>query len=1046
MMRFFLCKKHSFIFAGYFVYGSPFRKIRIVLKVVMTEQKVYRCISCFSGDWLLIKWLVIFCLIFSQSVYAQDLVYQQFTTSDGVASSQVYMTLQDRSGYLWFATDQGISRYDGYEFKTYASTNEIADNTIFTLYEDYKGRIWMSTFSKGLFYIENDSIKEYEFNVVLGERLGRNWVNELHVDKEDVLWAASYGRSELLKIAPDGKLEAVATTITKDGVDFYFTGKQFGDGAYVHSNYALFNKHDPINKHVSFLDFKITKDDDGVYYSTAGFYRKRGRLSEDEWIISLGDGNIYHIQDTTMLMRCKIPDEATVHQIDADQAGHIWVSTNKGVYFYRDGNIQQKPERFCPEMAISSVFQDREGNHWITTLSEGILFVPNFTLRNMLNDRRYIPSKLTTLATNDTELFFGSFNGKLYSLDTNHRLTDYAPCISNGQPLADVIVFGEKEMDVVLSAGSYLTPRRDCKPIADYLDLSGFVFDPGIKFLTKRLNQKQLLAASTSGSYIQTDSTAILTRELNLKVLDRTIYAVLEVTPNVFWLGMKSGVYEFHAKTNDLIFLGTRNELFNRRVNSIMYGPEGAILIGTKGNGGLICYQDTIIQISESEGLNSNIVSSLHTENDSILWVGGPNGLNKVVFDFQNKVLVDIMSFTVEDGLPSNDVGDIEYFNEKICFANHEYLVCFDPSELLINKIPPKINITAVQINHKDTVVLPMYELRYNQNDIVFEFGAISPRSGTQVEYSYRLIGKDSSWLMSRDHKIQFTNLKAGDYRFEVTAKNKDGFQNATAVAIDFSIDKHYSETWWFSMLFFLIIFILVGIILNVLYTRLKQRNSLEKNIIQARFTALLSQMNPHFLFNSLGSIQRYIVENDKKNASVYLSKFSRLVRMVLESSEQGLITVEEELFQLKSYLELEELRFRGKFTYQINATEDIDVLESKIPTMIIQPFIENAIWHGLSHKKDGGRLTLSINPVEEDKGIICKIVDNGIGRVKSREINALGRKDHKSIGLNNVDERIKLINRLYHLKMKVDIEDLYDALENPLGTSVVIYFEPVAD
>ena len=138
--------------------------------------------------------------------HSQQLVYKHFTTNDGVASSQVYMTIQDRNGYLWFATDQGVNRYDGNEFKTYASTDEIADNTIFTLYEDYKGRIWLCTYTKGLFYIENDSIKEYEFNDVLTASLDRNeWVNTLHLDRGDTLWAAMYSKGRYVKIDPEGE-------------------------------------------------------------------------------------------------------------------------------------------------------------------------------------------------------------------------------------------------------------------------------------------------------------------------------------------------------------------------------------------------------------------------------------------------------------------------------------------------------------------------------------------------------------------------------------------------------------------------------------------------------------------------------------------------------------------------------------------------------------------------------------------------------------------------------------------------------------------------
>ena len=218
----------------------------------------------------------------------------------------------------------------------------------------------------------------------------------------------------------------------------------------------------------------------------------------------------------------------------------------------------------------------------------------------------------------------------------------------------------------------------------------------------------------------------------------------------------------------------------------------------------------------------------------------------------------------------------------------------------------------------------------------------------------------------------------------------------------------------------------------------------MEKNLVQARFTALMSQMNPHFLFNALSSIQRYMTENDTKNANSYLAKFSRLVRMVLENSEQGLITMEEELKQIRSYIELERIRFQGRFDYQVEVADSVDLIEAKVPTMMIQPFIENAIWHGLTHKKEDGLLTVKVG--SQGNRVLCEIIDNGVGRKKSQEINARIRKGHRSIGMKNVHERIQLINKLYKVDMEVRVEDLYENGKIPAGTSAKVYFCPIYD
>jgi len=202
--------------------------------------------------------------------------------------------------------------------------------------------------------------------------------------------------------------------------------------------------------------------------------------------------------------------------------------------------------------------------------------------------------------------------------------------------------------------------------------------------------------------------------------------------------------------------------------------------------------------------------------------------------------------------------------------------------------------------------------------------------------------------------------------------------------------------------------------------------------------SALLAQMNPHFLFNSLNSIDSYIIRNESKKASEYLNNFARLMRLILQNSRSNYISLKDELEALELYMQMESLRFKNKFCYSIAVDNDVDTSSVVIPPMLIQPYVENAIWHGLMHRSNGseGLVKISISKKEED--LQCVIEDNGIGRTKAEEIKAQKPTNHKrSMGMQITQDRIEIINKLYNMNASVEIHDLTDADGNAKGTKV---------
>lgn len=232
----------------------------------------------------------------------------------------------------------------------------------------------------------------------------------------------------------------------------------------------------------------------------------------------------------------------------------------------------------------------------------------------------------------------------------------------------------------------------------------------------------------------------------------------------------------------------------------------------------------------------------------------------------------------------------------------------------------------------------------------------------------------------------------------------------------------------------------------------LEEKNTIIQSSLQAEFnkkiteiemTALRAQMNPHFLFNVLNSIKYYMVQNDARTASRYLTKFAQLIRLILNNSKSHMVKLNDELKALELYIEMESFRFNNKFDYTIEVENGVATEQIDIPPLILQPFVENAIWHGLMHKEDGrGQISIQVKPCEQDDHTICFVIeDNGIGREKAGIIKTRSATQHKSVGTKITQDRIEMTNKLYETNAKVEIVDLKDAYTaKPIGTRVIVH------
>jgi sensor histidine kinase YesM len=214
---------------------------------------------------------------------------------------------------------------------------------------------------------------------------------------------------------------------------------------------------------------------------------------------------------------------------------------------------------------------------------------------------------------------------------------------------------------------------------------------------------------------------------------------------------------------------------------------------------------------------------------------------------------------------------------------------------------------------------------------------------------------------------------------------------------------------------------------------------NINEQLAEARLAGLQAQMNPHFVFNALNSIKRMILEGDNEKASRYLSKFAQMIRMTLNHSKEIFVMLDENIAYLKAYLEMEQLRFDECFNYSICTSENIDVTETPIPSMMIQPLVENAIWHGLMPSKIEKKLAIAFT--QRENKIICTVEDNGIGISQSQKLKEKNNPLHHSIGLENLQKRIKIMNEKYHMDCSLQINDSNGIDKNGRGTKVTLQF-----
>lgn len=955
----------------------------------------------------------------SSRMYPQFDKLVNYNVKDGLSSSEIYGVMQDSKGFIWANGDMGVSRFNGYEFKNFSTENGLPDNTVFGIYEDKKNRLWFRSMSGKLSYFKNDTIWTIPCNEKLEKIMKGNFINSMVVDRGDTIWLG-VTNNFFIRINPGWQAGDLKKTEVPGG-KYFFNVDNYGliYGGNDIENYTI-TQYTKQAKKVFTFDPKIENKEKNYLR----FYLIQ--LKDRTYLASLNK-KLIKFNSKGIIGQEQV--DAIAINLHEDQNNSFTVSTYNGISFYSVNNLKKiRSITQLKNKIVTSVCSDKENGLWLATEGQGLFYIPHRNFLYYTSQNGVPETKITCLGLCDTNLAIGHLDGSASILyrDTVHKIlnqyktNDYA----QSKRLTSISKYSDKTL-VTSMRGIYHLDNTSLKAISEFQNTSFKICIRGKNNNIWLLNYHQIINFDIRNSLKRIDSCQLMSRTDN----------IFEDSEGAVWLSALNGVYVY--KNRVLKYLGVENELFSIRASDICEAIDKSIWIATRGGGVIVKKGNKTIQIIEKQGLSGNMCRCLFVDSNTV-WVGTNKGLSMIVIHGDDTYSID--NFYAKNGLLTNEVNMILKYNNKLWLTHNNGVSVFDVANIKPNKHPPPIYILNTLVNDSLCGKEDLIKLAYDQNYITINYIGLSYKDAGNIEYKYKMEGIDSNWIYTHYTSVNYRTLPPGTYRFVVSAKNNDGYWSYHPASVSITILPAFWQTRIFISLSIIIIVVLMILVFKFRLNFIKKRERLktiqQTKLSNAELKALRSQMNPHFVFNAINSVQYFITNNDPASSQKYLSKFARLIRYVVDNSKPSVIPLSKELEAINLYLDLESLRFENKFEYSVEIDKNIDIDNVQIPSMLIQPFVENAIWHGLMHKETKGKIKIEI--VVKENVMLCVIEDNGIGRKRAQEIIIKkGNEFHKSVGMSLTQERLDVLNLQNNSKLTVKIIDLLDRDGNGVGTRV---------
>ncbi|TND08291.1 MAG: putative signal transduction histidine kinase [Bacteroidetes bacterium] len=975
--------------------------------------------------------LLLFAGFMAVAVPAQEPTYYHYSVKEGLPSSEIYDIIQDRSGFIWVATDRGVSRYDGYEFFNFSTQDGLTDNTVFNLQEDSKGRLWCITSNNRLCYFSGDSIVAYRYNDALLKFIGTNDryknIRSFLVDEQDNVLLGFLGES-YVSISNTGKTER--KKINGNSKRHYNFDFRFVNGKLAMTCQKL---EDPQTDAVFTYDFGAGRKELVVESSPmrAGSYFV-GTGRRDGSVVLGTAWTIYYFREKQTPLQIEMPGPIIRIYEDTDES--LWISMRQqGTMRFPKGQIpgQAEGRRFLPGKTVSAMFRDREGGMWFGTLEHGLYYQPSPNVKTFFSEESGLPHRIVSICKGPGNIVYAAtVKGKVLRF-TSDSLTGEIDLYENKNTL-------ELNKDICYDAR---TNRLIAVTESNMVEID-FDASPAYKPMGGHLGgNRAVLFDPADPSFIWIGRQGYVIRlaedQISKQPGRRQVYMfnsridVLCFTKRFGLLtGTSDGLFVIDKDSARRLFPG--EDLLRSRISAIAELPDGSVAFGTIGRGLLILQNGKVKQFTVAEGLPSNILNALALDEDGLLWAGTNRGVSRIELENDS---IHVHNYTVANGLPTNEVRELMASGPFLWIGTSDGLCILNRNDMQSAGNPPLIILRKILVNGTERMRDSLASLRYNENMLDVIFTGLSYKSKGDILYRYRLSGADTGWRYTRNTSVRFMSLSPGDYTFEMYARNSDGLWSSRPVRFTFCITQPYWRKWWFIISVSLAVLVLSWFLFSARVKRLREKEMMKRRIVEYQQKALASQMNPHFIFNSLNSIQAFVLGDDKESVMKYISRFSLLLRRSLDNSMEPYVSLRDDLDVLRAYLDLESMRFKEKINCEVRPAPALDLSRICIPAMLIQPYAENAIRHGLLHKTSGtGSLVIGLEM--ENGNLVCSVDDNGVGRELAEKLQAQ-RVNHRSAGTSITGERLELLCREAGKDYFFEIIDKKNAAGEALGTTV---------
>ena len=943
---------------------------------------------------------------------AQEYSYTHYDIADGLAGSTVYCITQDKDGFIWMGTETGVSRFDGTHFRNFTTSDGLPDIEILQMFGDSRGRVWMAPFKKSVCYYyrgrihnqENDSLlrrivlhqniesfaEDAEGNILLQERTALHLITT----GGSVLQLDSMGREPIKECA----------AVSRSGSGHFQA--QVGEKIIEFSEKGIIRS--------ASIRFNIIHPNYIALSPLWGMWRK----NHQECIIRSLRTN----KEISLPFEEREFRAITLSLVD-DSLAYFNESTGCTQYNIHTGSTK----RFLPGREVSRVFRDATGNLWFTTLGEGIF---------RLNSDEFRTVRLTSKRVRQLAVWSIKRIGRELWAGTN-----------------DNIIFRLSLPEISVKSGTYIT--MPCKNRLLAIDTIGggnvlCVTDNVLFRVTRNIRNidqlgwgmKSVAPISPHRWLVGTRTCTIIVDPENFKMID-TVWR--ERTTVVFrwkdtsYIGTLAGLYRI-KDGNAAEFLGEKCLFLQKRIAAIARSDDGILWIASYDNAGIIGYRhDSVVaRITQEQGLTSNICRNLLVHGH-ILWVGTDKGLNKIELD---KPFWPVTRYTSNDGLGSDMINTVFADGDMVYVGTSAGLSLFDQARIN-NSETCRLYLLALINSGRDRIAdTSDLTLPYKDKRVRFEFAAISYRSVGGVRYRYRMLGLDSIWRETGETYLEYPTLPAGHYQFQLQAENKFAIRSSM-FTLPFAVTAPYWQTAWFELLVLGVFISLTWLLVSRRIRNIRRQQDESERLIrkttEMENRALQAQMNPHFIFNCLSSIQQFVFDGDVLASNQYISGFAHLIRATLHHSTQSFISIADEVDYLSTYLSLEKMRFKEKMDYTIEVDAAIEKDKRFLPPMLIQPYVENGMRHGLRHKAEGkGHIRIIMR--EQGSQLVVIVEDNGIGRKKAKEYKSIEHIEYQSKGMALTADRIKMISAIYGCEIDVNVEDIVADNGQPQGTRVVMH------